>query len=349
LRRITQCLGILATVVLAASSVSAGTALAAPQPTAGTKAQWQGAIAHVRAPGTGCYHASYPALQWHAVKCVAAPMVPLAPALPAGSAKHAGPATGANGDYSAQVTGLISQATGTFQDVSPAITEKGLPGGKGSSEVANAFSLQLNSEYFTSPKCSGSGDPSGCQGWQQFAYTYQNKTSGYVFMQYWLLSYDATCPTGWRPFGGDCYTNSSSTKVSAITAEQLATVNLSGSATSGGKDGVTLSVGSGQATLVTGKDTKLGLAARWNTTQWGVYGDGGGSEAYFGANTTLEAQTALTATTSSAPACVMEGFTGETNNLNLTSTPALGSEPSPTMASKQTNGTTGTASCAVAA
>ena len=42
------------------------------------------------------------------------------------------------------------------------------------------------------------------------------------------------------------------------------------------------------------------------------------------------------------------GHTAETNNLKLAHTPALGSEPSPTMASKQTNGTSGTASCAVA-
>jgi hypothetical protein len=42
------------------------------------------------------------------------------------------------------------------------------------------------------------------------------------------------------------------------------------------------------------------------------------------------------------------GTTGETNNLDLTKTPALGTEPSPTMASKQTNGTAKKATCAVA-
>jgi len=56
----------------------------------------------------------------------------------------------------------------------------------------------------------------------------------------------------------------------------------------------------------------------------------------------------LTATSPSAPTCVKEGFTAETNNLKLAKTTALGSEPSPTLASKQTNGTSGTASCAVA-
>jgi len=110
-----------------------------------------------------------------------------------------------------------------------------------------------------------------------------------------------------------------------------------------------LSVGSGSATSVTNSDSEIDLAANWNTTEWGVFGDAGGGEAYFGTNTSLEAETALTTTSSGAPTCVKEGFTGETNNLKLAHTPALGSESSPTMASTQTNGSTGTASCATKA
>jgi hypothetical protein len=62
----------------------------------------------------------------------------------------------------------------------------------------------------------------------------------------------------------------------------------------------------------------------------------------------LQAQTTLTTTNSAPLSCVQEGFTAETNNLSPTSTPVLGSAPSPTMATRQTNGTTGTANCAVA-
>jgi hypothetical protein len=47
-----------------------------------TKAEWQTAIKQVRMPSTGCYHASYPSLQWHAVKCVAPPKWPMPPAIP---------------------------------------------------------------------------------------------------------------------------------------------------------------------------------------------------------------------------------------------------------------------------
>jgi hypothetical protein len=242
---------------------------------------------------------------------------------------------------------LISQATGSFQDVSPKITEKGKVANAGP-EVANAFSLQLNSELFATPACSKSGDPAKCRGWQQFLYTTQDHI-GYVYMQYWLINYHASCPSGWSSSAGDCWTNSPASRLTGgpLTARELATVKLSGSAASGGKDKVSLSVGSGHATLVTNNDSKLDLAAAWNTTEWGVFGDGSRGEAYFGTGATLAAKTALTTPSASPPACVQEGFTGETNNLSLASTAALGRAPSPTMASRQTNGTSGTASCAV--
>ena len=344
------------TLVPAAASAQAATSSQAATSQAGSaaaKAQWQTAIARVPEQGAGCYQASYPALSWHAVACVAAPRIPLVPALSratAGHAGHAGPATVGDGtDYSATVSGLISKATGTFTNVSSNISEKGDVGGSGSL-VANSFSLQLNSQFFSgSPACSGSSDPSDCQAWQQFAYTYNGGGTGDVFMQYWLIDYEASCPSGWYSYSGDCYTNSSATEVTGITAAELAEVNLTASAASGGNDAVSLSIGSGQAVTVTGKDSKVDLASYWNTTEWGVFGDGGGSAADFGSSNTLEAQTALTSTSSAAPGCVEEGFTGETNNLKLTATPALGSKSTPTMASEQTDGSSGSASCAVAA
>lgn len=352
--RIRRLAGVLITAAsFAAAGVSAGAASAATQPPARTKAQWQADIARVLEPGTGCYRASYPLLRWQAARCVKAPKVPLRPAPVPRSAPHAGRAiVGDGGDYSAQVSGLITQATGTFADVSSGITEQGYVNGAGS-KTANAFTLQLNSQFFAgSPACDGSSNPAGCRAWQQFAYAYQGCTSGVscIFMQYWLIGYDAGCPSGWTAYsGGDCYVSSSATEVSALTANELGSVQLTGSAQYGYDDGVLMSVASGTAASVTESDSEVGLAAHWNTTEWGVYGDGNGSEAFFGSGTTLEAQTTLTATGSAAPSCVEEGFTGETNNLSLTSTPPLGTQASPTMASRQTDGTAGAASCAVAA
>jgi hypothetical protein len=275
-----------------------------------------------------------------------APKWPLAPA--SGLARHAGPAAVGDGhDYSAQVSGLISSATGSFHHVTPTITEKGAPGGSGS-QVANAFSLQLNSQFFSnSPACAGASNPSSCQAWQQFVYTYENASTGYAFMQYWLIDYNASCPSGWMAYSTDCYTNSPASVMPAIKARQLGHTKLTGTAKAGGSDAVTVSV-AGAATSVSNSDSVVDLAAFWNTAEWGVYGDGGGSEATFGANDALEAETALKATSSGAPTCVLEGFTAETNNLNLIHTPSLGKRSAPTIGSEQTDATTGTPSCAVA-
>jgi hypothetical protein len=349
LSKIKRSLGVLAALALATASFTSGSAFAATRPTVKTKAEWRADISRLKQPGTGCFRASYPVLQWRTVKCVVAPKVPLVPGPLAHSASRGAPELVGDGtDYSAVVSGLISKGTGTFTNVSSGITEKGQNGGSGG-QVANAFSLQLNTQFISGdPACAKAGNPADCQAWQQFVYTYDSRSSGEIFMQYWLINFDATCPSGWFTFSTDCYTNSNASTVSVVTAAQLASVSMSGTATSGGNDAVSLTVSGGRATSVTNADTKIHLATYWNTAEWGVYGDGGGSEANFGANSTLEAQTALTATSNAAPSCVEEGFTGETNNLNFTTTPALGSEPSPTIATKQTNGTAGTASCATA-
>jgi hypothetical protein len=118
---------------------------------------------------------------------------------------------------------------------------------------------------------------------------YDGNDVGDIFMQYWLIDYAATCPSGWITSGTGCYTNSNATAIPALTASELSSVQFSGTAASGGNDAVSLSlVGLATETTVTNSDSMLDLAAHWNTTEWGVYGDGDGYEAYFGANTSLE-------------------------------------------------------------
>jgi hypothetical protein len=341
MRRIQKLIGVLAPVALAAAGINAGAVSAASQPKSLTLGAWQAEIGQVPAVGSGCFHASFPALTWHSTPCATAPDQPLAPA----SGKGAPDTVGNGADYTAVVSGSISKAVGKFTNVSPKITESGPVGGSGGNK-ANEFSLQLNTEFFSgSPACAKASVPADCLAWQQFVYT---TSPSEVFMQYWLIDYKATCPKGWFADSGDCYTNSKATTLKALTAQNLASLSLTGTAKAGGNDQVELTIG-GQASLATGKDSKIDLAPKWNTTEWDVFGDGGGGEAFFGKNTTLEAVTTLTATTSSAPSCVKGGYTAETNNLNLTATAALGSVSSPTIGSKQTNGTAGTASCATAA
>jgi hypothetical protein len=49
-----------------------------------------------------------------------------------------------------------------------------------------------------------------------------------MFIQYWLIKYSGTCPSGWNSYSGDCYKNSS--------AASLVSLGLTGQATSGRND-----------------------------------------------------------------------------------------------------------------
>ncbi len=339
----------LGTIVGALVIADGGSAFAGNPPSSLARAQWQGEIANVPTPGHGCYHASYPALQWQATACVVAPNLPFAPQLPA----QGTPAVVGDGkDYVAQVTGTLSKVTGTFTHVTTGITEKGKIGNAGPN-LANAFSLQLNSQFFADPAaCSGAAVPSKCEGWQQFVYAFDySGDANYVFMQYWLLYYDATCPAGWHKYVSGsytfCYANSPATTYGSLPAAALGQTTFVGQAVSGGNDTASLSSPSG-ASSVSNSDSMLDLSAFWNATEWGVFGDAGGGQAKFGADSKLEPVITLQGTSSSAPACAVGGFTGETNNLNFTKTKAIGSESSPTMATTETNGPLKTPSCQVA-
>jgi hypothetical protein len=165
-------------------------------------------------------------------------------------------------------------------------------------------------------------------------------------MEYWLVNYTTIaidCPPSWTFFKGTstsapgCYMDSPYVSVPVLTASQLADVALTGSATSV-DDEVTLALASGTATSVSNTDSALDLAANWDTTEWNVFGDGNGGQANFDANTSLEPVTTLTDTSvSAAPSCSELGVTAETNNLNLTNTPELGGESSPTAAFQETD------------
>ena len=217
---------------------------------------------------------------------------------------------------------------------------------------ANAFSLQLNTQFFTDPPaCSGSSPsrlPRLAAVRLRIPLLRPHERSLHAVLADLLRHH---LPGGWNKYdtGGYifCYTNSPATAFGSLPANDLGDTTFVGQASSGGNDTVSLANSAG-ASSASNSDSKLDLASYWNQTEWGVFGDAGGSEANFGTDSTLEAVTTLQGTSSSAPACVADGTTGETNNLSFTKTKALGSESSPTMATKETNGTIKTPSCQVA-
>ncbi len=318
--------------------IGSANAVAGSIPRPLTRVSWGHAMKQLALPGRGCFTASYPAVTWRKTRCVTAPLIPYRPLrhLPAvgGVRRKVTRETVGNGvDYSAQVSGTpMFNATGSF-DAGTVVTSVG------------SFSLQLNSAPFTSPACSGALVPAICQGWQQFIYS---STFNEVFMQYWLLNYDTTCPAGWNPFAGDCYKNSPASTLSGgpLAAANLASAALSGTASGGGNDTASLVDGS-LAASVSNADSVLDLSANWMTTEFAVVGDGGGSEAMFGAGSTLTVRTTVNNGSSAAPTCVLEGFTGETNSLNLAPTPTFTGGADPAIESLQ-NSAGGVPTCASA-
>jgi len=257
---------------------------------------WRRSMARVPFPHKGCFKASYPNTEWREVPCLPAPERTYPPRLlyTVGSAV----------DFSAVVAGHIASATGSFDSVNvTSETNLGSP---------DTYSLQLNSEYFTSPACAGAASPANCKGWQQFIYS---TTLASAFIEYWLID-GVPCPAGWNTVGVSCVKNSVSIPVAAEPIASLLQMSVNGTANAGGTD--TLMVGTPNGNLsAMYQDDVLSLAQGWKLAEFGIFGDGGSSDATFNSGATMAVRTTVDDGSMNAPTCALEGFTSETNNLNL--------------------------------
>ena len=316
---------------------------------------WSQAIRSTALPGRGCFRGSYPAVKWHRVHCVAAPPIHTAPALVAsqGLRLQGSSPLGAGDPYSAEVPGTptITSAIGSFPSVSAGATEEGPNPPPSGPLEPNAFTLQLNSQFFPgTPVCAG-GTPE-CEGWQQFVYTALPgfSTNNRVYMEYWLINFlpspnpsKLTCPSGWGEVSvvpRDCFKKGAATELSggSLTVSGLTGTTFEGKANSGGNDELVMTTGSGNATAV-GAATVLDLYKAWKLAEFDIYGPGNGSQAVFGPNTTITVNTVVKSTSDEPPICRNTSFTAESNNLTLEETPALSPQSFPTISSQATNGT----------
>jgi hypothetical protein len=293
-------------VCLGVGSVSlSGPADAAATPSLAT---WKDTIATSRTPGAGCFTADFPSVHWRRISCTVAPLRPYVP-----RSGRSGRTVGNGDDYAAVTASLTATAKGSFYGISGLRNEK-------NDGIKNQYSLQLNTNFFSgSPACKHAQTPSSCLAWEQFVFAENGDPDpgGILFMQYWLINYNNTCPSGWISFGDDCYRNSDSAiDVPTQTILQLPYLQLSGQAVRSGIDTIIL-VTAKHAYSVTGNDNVVTLAKFWNASEFNVIGDGNASEATFNNGTSIGVQISLKGQTS-APTCQSNaGTTGETNNLNL--------------------------------
>ena len=272
---------------------------------------WRAAITETPVPGSGCFTADYPSTVWTSVACSKAPVRPLLPA-----ARPGGPVIGNGNDFSAETATPISSAVGRFPTIKGLTQETA--GGR-----SDAYSLQLNSSYYTAPVCDGAKVPSQCRAWMQFAYVNEAPSPGTAFMEIWLINYGNSCPSGWGGFATDCYFDSDAVRVPNQALSALGDIQVAGAAVAGGNDTVTVTVAN-TAYAATMPDSQIDLAGNWNTVEYNIFGDGGGDEAIFNPGTRMRVRVKLNDGSSAAPNCITDGFTLESNNLGLNRCKAKG-------------------------
>jgi len=271
-----------------------------PQPPASSPKAWSSTMSRTPVPTKGCFKSTYPSTAWQTAPCGTAPPHPYPPA--------SGPRSetvGNGNDFAAQVSGTsISSSDGSFDAVNGVTSETG------GSSTPNTFSLQLNTSLFNTPACQGHA---GCQGWQQFVYS----NSGVAFIQYWLINYSATCPSGWNTYGSDCWRNGdNAVTVPVQTIANLAQLSLVGQVISGGVDTIIMSVGA-DVYSATNQDSVLDLSQGWTASEFNIVGDCCGSQASFNNGSTIVIRTSVNNGAANTPVCAATGYTGETNNLTL--------------------------------
>lgn len=300
----------LAAALAAASGAPVLAQTAAPE-TAAVSAEalmqenWREMIARTGVPHEGCFQAEFPTAVWVETACSVAPDKVYVPH------GHGGPQTVGNGvDYAASVGDLISSSVGTFPTVTGVTSER-----DGSS---NVYSIQLNSNFMSTAACNGH---SGCLAWEQFVYSSYEQQA---FMQYWLIDYGNSCPSGWNAYSGSCYRNSAAVNVPKQAISVLSQLKMSATAVAGGNDTLVFTTPT-KAYSTTGKDSVTYLATAWKQSEFNIIGDGGGSKATFNAGSSITVKVAVAHGSTAAPSCASNaGTTGETNNLKLGSCSAAG-------------------------
>lgn len=345
----------------AALSLVAGLFFSTPVYAQLTMDQWREtmwAAALPMLPMSGrCYKSDFPDTVWQAAPCSVAPLHPQVPIHGNNGSGVGSAPTGSGGDVHDLVaeapSGLISSAIGTLS-VAGALTETGPIDNDGNTiNTENAYSLQMNTNFFGSPTCSNLPTPANCK-WQQFVFentpspnyhsgvptfAMNHPTGARIYIQYWRIkaatSNAATrlspdpglCPAGWHQFrfaretAVYCYMNSPAITLPGLQPIQnLGNLSLKG-AVSTTRNNLKFSTGSSMY-AVSG-DNAVGAAAGWKAVEFNVFGDGGnengGGRAYFGLNAgaKIEPRIQLNYAGTAPRGCAKGGFTDEYNNLDM--------------------------------
>ncbi len=294
--------------------------------------EWRDKISAVPQPKKGCFTTKFPSLEWQEIPCVDGPKIPLLP-----KSGIVPEIVGNGDDIAAQApSGIISSAIGSFDTLTNVTSEAGPIGNTGPS-ISNAYTLQINTEFFTTTTCATSTN-AACKGWEQFVFE-NNNVSHRAFIQYWLTDFGTTCPTNFQFFmvgtHQDCVQLSNlsgAVPTTAVPITNLGQVSLTGAA-SAGADSITMIIG-GTAFSRAG-DNSVNASSGWTIAEFNIFGDGGngsgGGTASFNNTTALVTRTRINFGGNGLPICRATGFTAEKNNLSFGPTAPAGSQPGPAL------------------
>jgi len=293
---------------------------------------WRKAMVRQAATKAGCFAASYPSTEWREVKCTTTKGRPYSPRLQGRGLAVPFTVGGGNGDFSAISTGTIASVEGSFLSVNGdgnPVTETGNVLGAAPAQP-NSFSLQINTSQFVTPFLCPF-----CAGEQQFVFSTSGCSAGpCVLIQIWYVGYLAvsgnpSCPPGTTTSGNDCFTDTIAVPVTGttLTIADLPGMTFTGSAPGytlpgGGYDTAILGTPGGQLFKAQSGDAtypslQLGENKSWKIAEFNVFGDNSNDQALFSTPTTLVVKTAINDGTMTAPSCLNQSFTAETNNLTM--------------------------------
>ncbi|MEX1826769.1 hypothetical protein [Luteibacter sp. CQ10] len=326
-------IGVAAAMPVAASQESFDIAAAAH---AQALTSWEDTIKQQAPSVEGCFTAAFPSAGWQAERCEAPPSFVSVPPATIGNGLTTSARTlsadsvyqvGNGVDYAAQTRNLTRSAVGTFPTLSGVTT--------GTAD----YSLQINTNIGSNPTTCTQFGYSSCQTWEQFIYSTDsdgspsNGRTPVAFIQDWFFAGSASqynsvgCPSGWYSYPQQyaCYRNSNAVSVPLVPVNQIGTIKLTGSATSGGVDTVTFTV-NGSAHSVSQSATTLNINKIWKLSEFNIFGNGSDNPVVsFNRGSRVTVNLAVNDGSTNAPSCLGNaGQTYEQNNLTLGSCTATG-------------------------
>jgi hypothetical protein len=319
--------GILVAVGLAAAAAAPAWADAdsTADPRSAALEKWRAVMAQMPPQEAGCFRESYPSLVRERVDCgVARSGVHQVHRMRAGGGPDI---VGNTDDYAAKTKGKTFWAGGNFLDVSvgseasvgvESFGDQGILG-------SNEYSLQINTNKGKATSACDHSTTFSCQVWQQFVYATDYDCDiwgcgGGVYIQYWLINY-GQCPDNWNqesPGSSNCWINSNVVSAPDFPITDLKNLSLHAAAHAGGQDCAVVYDNTGAGWGVCAGDGMLDISSVWDQTEFGIFGDGDGSQAQFGFGTSFTQLLQVNDGSGAAPTCLKKaGTTGETNNLDL--------------------------------